>query len=336
MSPAPSSLPVVDISSFLNANASPASRSECVTKLASACHDVGFFYLTGHSIPTSTTDEILSLARDFFLEAPDAEKNQILRKDPNDEYGDGARGYQRLGENVTMGKSDFQEAIDFYREDPQYLKQGPPYQHLRGKNLWPKSPPRLESAFKDYLEQVKLVGTAVVRAMGAALELENDQEIFVEATKNSFWVLRMIGYPPLPKPTNGSLSAHGIDEKQSCGTHTDYGCVTLLLADDTKGALQVRAQDGSWMNADAIPGAFVVNIGDMMETWTNGLWKSTPHRVIHRGENFRVSVPFFFEPNWDAKVTPLPQCVERTGGKRKYKEVCYGDHLTAKVKANFY
>ncbi|KAI9665998.1 MAG: hypothetical protein M1821_003933 [Bathelium mastoideum] len=329
-------LPIVDISSFLLEDSPTSSRSLCVSELSAACRDVGFFYLTGHEIASSTTERVLSLARDFFLTTPESEKFQIIRKEPGDQYGDGARGYQRLGENITLGKSDFHEAVDFYYEDPACQQEGPPYQLLRGKNLWPKTPPELEPAFKDYLEQVKLVGTAVVRAMGAALNFGNEQEVFVDATRKSFWVMRMIGYPPLPKSPNGLHPNADEDDRQSCGTHTDYGCVTLLLADDTQGALQVRAKDGTWVNADPMPGAFIVNIGDMMETWTNGLWKSTAHRVVHRGDSFRVSVPFFFEPSWDAKVSPLQQCVKETGGQKKYDEVYYGDHLTAKVQSNFY
>jgi isopenicillin N synthase-like dioxygenase len=74
----------------------------------------------------------------------------------------------------------------------------------------------------------------------------------------------------------------------------------------------------------------------MMEHWTNGLWKSTLHRVIHNGTNYRVSVPFFFEPNWDTVVAPLEKCVAETGGKRNFEGVKYGDHLVGKIKGNFY
>lgn len=129
-----------------------------------------------------------------------------------------------------------------------------------------------------------------MHAMALALS-STDPFIFSRHTDSSFWVLRAIGYPPLPSGATGA----------SCGAHTDYGCTTFLLADNTKGALQVRAKDGGWINADPVKGAYVVNIGDMMERWTNGLWKSTMHRVVHRGGTYRVSVPFFFEPNWDAR-----------------------------------
>lgn len=117
---------------------------------------------------------------------------------------------------------------------------------------------------------------------------------------------------------------------------SDYGCVTLLLADPTPNALQVQTKSGDWITANPMRGAFVVNIGDMMERWTNGIWKSTNHRVIHRGEKFRVSVPFFFEPNFDAEVRPLRKCVQDTGGNKLYDSVIYGDHLGRKIESNFY
>lgn len=112
--------------------------------------------------------------------------------------------------------------------------------------------------------------------------------------------------------------------------------MTLLLSDSTPNALQVQLKDGSWLTANPIPGAFVINIGDMIERWTNGEWKSTNHRVVHQGSNFRVSVPFFFEPDFDAAVKPLQACVKRTGGEAKFDEVVYGDHLLGKIRGNFY
>jgi isopenicillin N synthase-like dioxygenase len=350
----PDSLPVVDISPFLSTSSSSKSRASCVASIASACRDVGFFYLIGHGVPESVTDEIISLARQFFLETPASEKELLARKEPGDSYGDGARGYQRLAENVTNQKHDWQEAIDFYKEETQTASHHPPYQLLKGRNLFPGNPPQLERKFKSYIETMKCVGTAVVQAMGQALDLDpSHQDVFVNATRDSYWVMRMIGYPPLPatNETNGRSSSEDRTdslleqspsnntkfddaEGQSCGAHTDYGCVTLLLADPTTGALQVRARDNTWINADPVPGAFVVNIGDMIERWTNGEWKSTEHRVLHRGQGYRVSVPFFFEPDWDAVVKPLEKCVRRCG-ERRFGGVKYGDHLTKKVLGNF-
>ena len=110
------------------------------------------------------------------------------------------------------------------------------------------------------------------------------------------------------------------------------GCLTILNTDDTPGALQVKNKAGEWISADPIPGAFVINIGDMLNVWTNDLYTATLHRVIHTGNNYRVSIPFFFETSWDTVVAPIPGI---GSDSKHYSEVKYGDHLYAKVANNF-
>ncbi|TPX37765.1 hypothetical protein SeMB42_g06895 [Synchytrium endobioticum] len=101
----------------------------------------------------------------------------------------------------------------------------------------------------------------------------------------------------------------------------DYGCLTILNTDDTTGALQVLGKDGVWLAADPVPGCFVINIGDMLRNLTNGLYQSTLHRVIHTKGSYRVSVPFFFEPAFDAVISPIPELVDETGGIPHHKPV---------------
>ncbi|KAG8892414.1 Carnitine O-acetyltransferase mitochondrial, partial [Tulasnella sp. 403] len=145
----------------------------------------------------------------------------------------------------------------------------------------------------------------------------------------------------------------------------DYGCLTLLLTDPTKGALQVFLpkkdgtagspeqeppiglpkeegdEKGTWIYADPVPGCLVCNIGEMWEVWTRGMYKATLHRVIHRGSNYRVSLPFFFEPNLNAVIKPLPAAVRLQAEARevvdesKYQAVDYGEFLKRKVGSNF-
>ncbi|CAG5140580.1 uncharacterized protein ALTATR162_LOCUS741 [Alternaria atra] len=340
-------LPIIDISAFLDPSSTKDAQSTTAKAINAACVNYGFFYLTGHGIPTAELDKIINLAREFFA-LPLDEKNKIKRFDAGSpEGGDGARGYQGLGENVTGGLQDMQEAIDWYRDWPEEKREpgeGRPgsVKSLQGVNLWPEQPKELKPVYTDYIERVKKVGEALAHAMGVALDLgtpskdamqsEEDEETFVRNCNESFWVMRMIGYPPLTTP-----HTPGNDIEQfSCGAHTDYGCVTLLLTDPTPGALQVQLKDGTWLNADPIPGAFVVNIGDMIERWTNGLWKSTMHRVIHRGQQYRISVPFFYEPNFDAVVRPLAKCVEESGERMIHQGSTYGEHLLTKVFSNFY
>ena len=333
-------LPVISLAPFLEQGTTQSELKAAAEELRRACAEHGFFYLRDHGIPIALTDKVLELARSFFLETPAEHKQAIRRKEVCD-GGDGARGYQVLGENVTKGSRDWHEGIDWYSEEfcsgrpaPSLLSDG----LLKANNEWPQHPADFEQAYKRYIDEAKQVGTAVLRAMQLALRLDGEtKNEFVSKTRNSFWVMRAIGYPPLQAPHPSTPSEkEQLHEGVSCGEHTDYGCVTLLLADSTPGALQVLSRSGRWVNADPIRDALVVNIGDMIERWTNGEWKSTPHRVIHRGDAYRVSVPFFFEPDFDAEVRPLQTCVERTGRQAKFEPLTYGAHLVSKITGNFY
>jgi isopenicillin N synthase-like dioxygenase len=291
------SLPLIDISPFLPSTPSnPQTRMACAMEIFNACTSTGFFYLTNHGIAKTQLDAVLSQGRDFFLNSSMDAKNAIVRKKVGVNDGDGTRGWQPVRDNVTGGKRDWQEAVDFYRED-EGSKKGPPYEMLKGKNLWPQRPLELKETYEKYVEKVLALGEVLMIAMGTALG-EGNEEILLKHTQKSFWGMRLIGYAPIPEPEQ--IPKEMNDDGISCGAHTDYGCVTFLLQDHIKGALQVKSISGEWINADPIPGAFVVNIGDMMERWTNGLWRSTIHRVVHRGEEFRVSIPFFYEPDFDA------------------------------------
>ncbi|KAI5817785.1 hypothetical protein BZA77DRAFT_25956 [Pyronema omphalodes] len=326
------SLPIISLAPFLHPPSHPdatrESKLRAATLLHKACSTHGFFYLSHHGIPSSLCNLVLDHARRFFLSTSPASKSAIARRDP-EAGGDGARGYQKLGENLTKNSSDYHEAIDFYRLvalEP--FSSGGGYKLLRGPNLWPEDADNtgFKQAFEEYWSRMLELGDKVMIAMAWALGYEDDEEVILRHTKEAFWVARVIGYPPLPKGAEG----------KSCGEHTDYGCTTFLLADQTKGALQVQAPDGGWLDADPVDGAMVVNIGDMMQVWTNGLWKSTVHRVVHKGDNYRVSVPFFYEPDWEARVKPLERCIKASGGHRKFEETIYKEHIMGKVAGNFY
>lgn len=135
------------------------------------------------------------------------------------EGGDGARGYQLLGENVTGGRRDWHEGVDFYKEweggvDGAEAGSG----FLRGRNLWPETE-GLREVYERYIEECKRVGKELVRAMGEALGLEGgERDILSKATEESFWVLRMIGYPPLQDNEEGV----------SCGEHSGIMFFQLL------------------------------------------------------------------------------------------------------------
>jgi isopenicillin N synthase-like dioxygenase len=293
------SLPQIDISPFLHITpVDQEARRRCAEDICKACTYTGFFYLTNHGIPTSQTDAVLSLGRDFFLNSSAEEKQTIVRKKVGVGNGDGARGWQPVRDNMTGGKRDWQEAVDMYREPDQTetveTRNEPPYDLLMGKNLWPQRPEALKETYENYITNVLQLGEVVCTAMGAALGF--DEEVFTRHTKKSFWGMRLIGYvlsavtdsysaqtphccliilgtpfmyigclflhrfnrhtsspshslaflqqyAPIPDP--GYCEAGNDGGGIGCGEHTDYGCVTLLLTDDAKGALQVKSTSGS-------------------------------------------------------------------------------------------
>ncbi|KAK6542893.1 hypothetical protein TWF694_006832 [Orbilia ellipsospora] len=221
------------------------------------------------------------------------------------------------------------QAIDFYADHPS--NSTPPYQPLHGHNLYPNE--QFKTILTSHITSILSLGAALMRCMAVALELPEDY--FEQFTNPSFWVCRAIGYPPLTAEAR-EKNPDGV----GCGAHSDYGCWTFLLADETKGALKVKSIDSKegdekWIDANPVEGCFVVNVGDMLMQWTNGLFRSTIHQVVHLGNNYRVSVPVFFEPAWDAKISPLQSCIDRTGGKARFGEVQYGEYLLEKVRNNF-
>ncbi|KAF8749493.1 Clavaminate synthase [Rhizoctonia solani] len=218
---------------------------------------------------------------------------------------------------------------------------------LWGENQWPTDEdlPGFRSAYEKWIVQMKELGFVVMEAMADGLGMTGEEWLDLRAKiDDSFWVMRVIGYPPLKDEADAEMVL----------TNRDYGCLTLLFADPTPRALQVfrhaaktenleEAGPGEWINADPIPGCVVCNIGEMWEQiWTNGLYKSTIHRVVHRGTNFRVSTSkssVLFEPNFDALVEPLPAALRlpEVQGKaeERYQSVVYGEFLYKKVSNNF-
>ncbi|PKK79963.1 Clavaminate synthase-like protein [Rhizophagus irregularis] len=311
-------LPIIDISAFTIDSNSRTEKLKIAKQIYEACRNVGFFYLIGHNVPQEIIDKVLKLGYEFF-HLPEEEK--IKYSIANEDY---ARGYQRLGENVTRYKKDWHEALDFYkpipRTHPLVLKNLP----LRGENQWPENPSEFRAVFSEYIDYMLKLGALVMSAIALGLGLE--ENYFEKFLEESFWVMRVIGYPDLKNIADKDRV--GV----SCGEHT--GDTLIILNDNTKEALQVQTKDGNWINADPLYGSFVVNIGDMLNIWTNDIYKSTLHRVIHKGDSYRVSVPFFYEPNYDAKIEPLEACLQIDPVKH-HEPVVYGEHLLKKVSTNF-
>jgi isopenicillin N synthase-like dioxygenase len=177
---------------------------------------------------------------------------------------------------------------------------------------------------------------------GIALSLGLEQEYFLKRfTTDPTILLRIFNYPK--HVWENEADEWGVRE------HTDMGFLTILLQDNS-GGLQVKGLDDQWIEAPPIDGTFVVNIGDMLEVWTKGIYRATPHRVRNQGKGDRISIPFFFDPNWNANLKPIAehllpsQEANAAYGKTrawdgvnlsKLTDITYGEFVWSKVKTVF-
>lgn len=278
-------LPLLDFSQY---QAGGASRTAFLQQLREAARDVGFFYLTGHGISDETTAAVQALSRQFFA-LPAEQKQQVqMLNSPH------FRGYTRLQGELTKGLPDQREQFDIMREDAVV---GLPtanalWRRLIGPNQWPAALPALKPTLLGFQQQLSDLTVALLSAMLESLQLPADALSHTIAD-GPYQHMKIIRYPV------AAASA----SKQGVGAHKDPGYLTLVVQDDQSG-LEVETADG-WIAAEPIPGAFVVNIGELLEMASNGYLKATTHRVTSPATHDRYSCAFFMAAQLDATVPVL-------------------------------
>lgn len=307
-------LPIVDMAALFGTDT--AARHRVATAIDSACRDHGFFYLTGHGIAPAAFAAIEAAAHQFF-DRPAADKARIAMR----HGGRAWRGWFPLHGELTSGQPDGKEGLylgeDLGPDDPRVAGGWP----LHGANLWPAAVPALRPAVTEWMAGATRAAHALAAGMALALDLPDDY-FARRYTASPTLLFRIFRYPP-------GETGFGV------GEHTDYGFLTLL-AQDRHGGLEVRTS-GGWLAAPPIAGALIVNIGDMLDRLTGGVWRSTPHRVVNSSGQQRLSWPLFFDPAFDAVVEPLPGFAPRTDDRRwdgaSVHEPMgrYGDYLLGKV-----
>jgi isopenicillin N synthase-like dioxygenase len=280
-------LPVLD---FALLNGSQADTDRFRNELLKATHEVGFFYLVGHGIPDEDFDAMITLAKRFFA-LPEADKLAI-----ENTISPHFRGYTRIGGELTQGQTDWREQIDIGAERPaidaEAIPEGEDFWHLEGPNVWPAALPELRPATQAWMDRLSEISLRLLAAWAQALGSPAD--IFEPAfAQNPSSLLKIVRYPGAD------------DQSQGVGAHKDLGVLTLLYVEEGKDGLQVE-KDGQWIDAPPIPRAFVVNIGELLESATDGYLKATLHRVESpAGGTDRISIPFFYAPALDAVIPSL-------------------------------
>lgn len=220
---------------------------------------MGFFYISGTGIDEGLFERMLAATKEFFA-LPMAEKMKSYIG-----LSSCHRGYVPVGEEGLYGdktdlKEAFDTALDLPADDPDHLAGNP----MLGPNVWPDLP-GFAGAVTDYYQAILGVGRDLLGAF--AIALGEDPDTFTRFATKTPSQLRLIYYPHNPEA----------QDVQGIGAHTDYECFTLLKP--TAPGLEVLNGDGEWIDAPPIPGTYVVNVGDLLELWTNGAFVATSHRV---------------------------------------------------------
>jgi len=278
-------IPVVDLT---GANA-PAARDRIGAELVRSAAEIGFFYVSGHGVPSALCDAAMAASRDFFA-LPESMKAGVAV----DQHQRGwmAQGLANLEGSATHdAKEVFFWGREVAEDDPHVLA-GLPLVH---PNQWPDiAAPFLRAGILPYYQAVMALGEVILDCLARGLGA--DPQVFRRAYDRPLGRGQLVYYPAID-------SADIAAERFGAAPHTDFGVLTILQQ-DSLGGLQVLARDGSWIEAAPIGGTFVCNIGDLLERWTNGRLASTRHRVLNRSGKSRFSIPVFCDPASDAVIDP--------------------------------
>jgi isopenicillin N synthase-like dioxygenase len=309
-------IPAIDVSRLVSGD--PEGLKAASRAIGAAARGIGFFLVTGHGIHAAVQSGIFGAARDVFALPVAAKERLSIEKAGNN------RGWVRLGGEALdpSRPADLKEAFNIGLElspsDPEIVGKRP----FRGPNAWPGIPGWRETVL-DYFDRVWALGRRLHRAI--AVDLDLPPSFFEDKLDRPLATLRLLRYPPAAADAPpGAIGA---------GEHTDYGNLTLLLTDDA-GGLEVRTRQGDWIAVPSAPGAYIVNIGDCLMRWTNDVYVSTPHRVVHRAPRERISVAFFLDPNPDALIVPVPGCVGQAR-PALYPPITGADYLASRLDATY-
>ncbi|KAJ5260583.1 hypothetical protein N7478_012188 [Penicillium angulare] len=307
-------IPVIDVSGYLQNDKESPDSKEVVAAIRSACKDPGFFQVTGHSVPAGLRDQTLKSLHEFFA-LPEEVKSQIHRTDEN------TVGYEVVGQQkVEVG--DRKEGFVFGPEPF-------PAQFTKVKNQWLEDSacPGFNATLQQYYDEVRKLSKSMFRLLALSLDLEETYFDEFVASQESLTMCKAHRYPPTTKEM--STQTKGI------GAHSDFGALTLLLQDEIGGLEVLYEPENKWYPVQYVPDAYVVNIGDMMERWTNNRYKSTKHRVISPvSGKYRFSIGIFNEGLMHQLIECIPTCIDK-GEKPLHKPILAETYLRESLAATY-
>lgn len=300
-------VPVIDLS----ARDTETGRAAVAAAIGRACESSGFFAVVGHGVPKDLVDRMYVTTNGFFTQ-PEAEKERSANR------GVGVSGLRRPGGPYEA----FAAHVTGDLSDAEREKLGDYPATWKVANIWPDED--FKATWHEYMAAMTGLSAGIMRLFALALRL--DEHFFDEKFDQHVSLLLANYYYPGPAADTLRREAH-----------TDWGSLTVLYVEDDLGGLQVARGDGDWIDVPAVPGSFVVNIGDLMAFWTGGRWASTVHRVVtpeQDRDRSRISIPFFYLPNHDAPIEPM-QPLASGGAEADLERVTVGQWFAHKMQTTY-
>jgi len=296
-----SDIPIIDFENF--ENSSDKKRQQVAAELDWAASEVGFMYVKNLGIDSKILAEAFASSKEFYAQSQD--KKNLSGYSQKINHGYQPSGLQRLDPSVAP---DLKEA--FTMRDV--------HKNIDNAEMWPsvEFAQTAGRTFEEFLRGANIV----MEAFAIALDLPID--FFRKCHRGDNTALRYLHYPVISRKLT--------EDQLGCGTHTDFGTITLLFQDDV-GGLQVQERDGVWRDAVYIPNTIIVNTADLVATWTNDRYCSTPHRVkpmINKKD--RYSIAFFVDPDVDTPVRTFPSCINDENPHR-YPDTTAGAYVAQRI-----
>lgn len=283
-------IPVLDVGPFLAS--APGAAADLAAQVKRTCEDTGFLVIANHGVPQELIDRAFATAADFF--AIDEDRKMALR------IGAQNIGYLPYG-GQTMKTSTVQKANKPNYSESFYITVPDPDPAAHGidedLNKWPPGMPEFKAVQIEYFKTMRALAHRFLPAFALALDLPEDYFEADFTGPNS--TVRLIQYAPQREQD---------DDLFGFAPHTDGSFITFLPRSKFPG-LEVKTKEGGWIRPPNVPGAFVVNTGEMLARYSNDRFVPTPHRVINRSGAVRHAMPFFYGPNRRRVIHCAPTCV---------------------------
>ncbi|KAL9024016.1 MAG: hypothetical protein Q9196_006823 [Gyalolechia fulgens] len=321
-------LPLISLAPLIDFDS--ASTASTAHALLHALEASGFLYLTDSPIPPSLLSRVFELSAKFFDRSYE-EKRTLAWTTPKANRGYTSIGQEKASLHLSKAEveqdrggegDDQKESFEIGRDDEEAYP-----------NQWPEDDVEFKQVMTDFFDRCKQLHAIVMKGIALAMKLEPD--FFADYVKQGDNTLRLLHYPAVSAQafTSGRVRA---------GLHSDYGSITLLFQ-DSRGGLQVERPDGGFIDVTPIEGTIIMNAGDLLSRWSNGLIQSTRHRVVEPplklssdGQPYppRYSVAYFCNPDFDKTIEALPGTWDSQNGK-KWEPIRSGDYLEQRLSTTY-